>query len=103
MIEGNLLTIAMQRTSGTRGHLSIVLPVRSCGGVSVVARCQVVPEDPHFGCSADRSTHPDFINKERLKVSIQEIVVTRNIKELFHFTQVNNLATITTHGLIPRN
>ncbi len=29
--------------SGTRGNLSLVLPVTSCGGVGVVARCQGRP------------------------------------------------------------
>ncbi len=43
LIEGKVLTIAMQRTSGTRGDFGIVLPVRSCGGVGVVARCRVRP------------------------------------------------------------
>ncbi len=37
------LTIAIQRTSGTRANFSLVLPVRSCGGVGVVARCQGRP------------------------------------------------------------
>ncbi len=49
MIEGEVLTIAMQRTSGTRGNFGIVLPVRSCGGVGVVARCQGVPEEADCG------------------------------------------------------
>jgi len=38
-----VLTIAIQRTSGTHGNFGMVLPVRSCGGVGVVARCQGRP------------------------------------------------------------
>ncbi len=43
VIEAEVLTIAMQRTSGTRGNFGILLPVMSCGGVGVVARCQERP------------------------------------------------------------
>jgi hypothetical protein len=49
VIEGEVLTIEMELTSGTRGHFGMVLPVRFRGGVNVVARCQGVPEEPHFG------------------------------------------------------
>ncbi len=43
------LTIEMEDTSGTRGHFNIVLSVRFSGDKGLVARCQGVPEDPHFG------------------------------------------------------
>ena len=41
--DDDALTIAIQLTSGTRGDFSMVLPVRSCGGVGLVARCQGRP------------------------------------------------------------
>jgi len=41
--DDDALTIAIQRTSGTRGDFSMVLPVRSCGGVTFLARCQGRP------------------------------------------------------------
>ncbi len=44
MIEGEVLTIAIQLTSGTLADFGIVLPVRSCGGVTFRARCHGRPQ-----------------------------------------------------------
>jgi hypothetical protein len=49
MIEAKVLTIEMERTSGTRGHFDMVLSVRFSGHTDLVARCQGVPEEAHFG------------------------------------------------------
>ncbi len=38
LIEGEVLTIAIQRTPGTRGHFKMVLPVTFRGSVGLVAR-----------------------------------------------------------------
>ncbi len=41
--RGFRLTMQIQRILGTRGNFGIVLPVRSCGAVGFVARCQGRP------------------------------------------------------------
>jgi hypothetical protein len=39
------LTICIQLTLGTRGNFGMVLSVKSCGNVGLVARCQGVPKE----------------------------------------------------------
>ena len=41
--EGEVLTIAMKLSIGMRDNFGIVLSVKCCGAVSVVARCQGRP------------------------------------------------------------
>ena len=43
MTEGEVLTITMKLSIGTRDNFGIVLSVKRCGTVSVVARCQGRP------------------------------------------------------------
>ena len=43
VIEGEVLTITMKLSIGMRDNFGIVLSVKRCGTVSVVARCQGRP------------------------------------------------------------
>jgi hypothetical protein len=76
LIEGEVLTIKMEVSLGTRGHFSMVLPVRCCGSSHLVARYQGVPKPPHF-CRCDAKSQVVLLGSSANAEVTQPLVPSR--------------------------